>query len=54
MNSSLSKLYDDYVVRYNGLPKHDFSHFIRIISMWSHHNTYIRPKIRWWNDVNKN
>ena len=29
------------------------SDIIRIKANWSHHQQYIRPKIIWWNEINK-
>lgn len=46
MRKTLSDLYDEYVIKYNGHPKHDFSHFIRVASMINHHRTYIRTKFK--------
>ncbi len=45
MRKTLSDLYEEYKIRYNGKPKHSFSHFIRIMDMIDHHRTYIRTKI---------
>ncbi len=50
MRKTLSDFYEDYKIRYNGVPKHSFSHFIRVISMLEHHRKYIRPKIEWWSN----
>jgi hypothetical protein len=51
MRKTLNDLYEEYKIKYNGKPKHRFSHFIRVISMVEHHRTYIRPKIEWWSNV---
>jgi hypothetical protein len=51
MKKSLTDLYNEYTQRHNGKPKHDFGHFIRVMSMIDHHKTYIRPKIEWWSNV---
>ena len=40
--------YNKYSQKYNGKPKHNFSHFIKVINMIKHHKTYIRPKIEWY------
>ncbi len=50
---TLSDLYDEYVSRHNGKPKHDFSHFIKVMSMYEHHHTLIRPMIKWWQELRK-
>ena len=41
---SLTDLYEEYSKRYNGKPKHDFGHFIRVMSQLNHHRTLIRPQ----------
>ncbi len=51
MRKTLSDLYEEYKIKYNGKPKYSFSDFIRIMSMVDHHRTYIRPKIEWWSNV---
>ena len=51
MRKTLNDLYEEYKIKYNGKPKHSFSHFIRVISMVEHHRTHIRPKIEWWSNV---
>jgi len=48
---SLSEKYDKYCDKYNGNPKHDFSHFARVVSMVSFHREFIRPKIQFWEEV---
>lgn len=48
---TLTDLYNEYSQIYNGKPKHDFFHFIRVMSMLDHHKTYIRPKIVWWSEL---
>ncbi|MFW6246806.1 MAG: hypothetical protein ACOC22_01375 [bacterium] len=45
---TLSDLYDEYKLRHNGKPKHDFSHFAIVMSSLEHHRTLIRPMINWW------
>lgn len=42
------ELYTIYSNNYNGKPKHDYSHFIKVISSLKFHNELIRPKIIWW------
>lgn len=44
-------LYDEYVERYNGEPKHDFGHFIRVMSSLEHHHELIRPRIIFWHGI---
>lgn len=52
IKKTLTDLYSEYTKKYNGKPKHSFSHFIRIINSIKHHNSYIRPMIKWWtNDI---
>lgn len=41
---TLTILYEEYSKRYNGKPKHDFGHFIRVKSHLNHHRTLIRPQ----------
>lgn len=53
MRKTYSDLYNDYEKRYNGKPKHNFSHFIRVVSQYDFHRIMIRPKIKWWYDINK-
>lgn len=48
MIRSLNELYEEYVIKHNGTPKHDLGHFIRVMSKIIHHKTYIKPKIKWW------
>jgi hypothetical protein len=48
---TLTDLYNEYVEKYNGKPKYNFSHFIRVVSMIEHHRIYIRPMIEWWSNV---
>jgi hypothetical protein len=50
---TLTDLYEEYKNKYNGKNKHNFSHFIRVMSMINHHRTFIRPKIIWWEDLKK-
>lgn len=51
MKKSLSDLYEEYSQRYNGKPKHSFSHFIRVCSSLQHYYSIIRPKKIWWINV---
>lgn len=51
MRKTLTDLYDEYSQKYDGKPKHNFSHFIRVISRINHHKTYIKPKIVWWSNI---
>jgi hypothetical protein len=51
MRKTLTDLYNEYYIRYNRNPKHDFSHFIKVIGRINHHITYIKPKIRWWSNI---
>ena len=51
MRKTLTDLYNEYVLRYNGNPKHNFLHFIRVMSSIEHHRNYIRPQIQWWSTV---
>ncbi len=53
MKKTLTDLYVEYKIRYNGKPKHSFHHFIRVMTMLEHHRTYIKPKIKWWSVTNK-
>lgn len=48
---TLSDLYKEYEIRHGGNPKHNFSHFIKVVSMVDNHRTYIRPMIRWWEEL---
>jgi hypothetical protein len=48
---NLNHLYVEYVHRYNGNPKHTYSHFIRVMSRIYHHRTLIKPKVKWWNGL---
>ncbi len=47
MRKTLSDSYEEYKIKHNGKPKHDFSHFITVMNMIDHHRTHIRPKIEW-------
>lgn len=51
MEKSLNTFYEEYKVRHNGKPKHDYSHFIKVMSMIIFHRTMIRPKIKWWENT---
>jgi len=51
MRKTLTALYNEYALRYNGIPKHNFSHFIRVMSMIEHHRIHIRPQILWWSNI---
>lgn len=48
---TLSDLYDEYKLRHNNFPKYDFGHFIRVMAMYEHHRTIIRPRIRRWEEI---
>lgn len=51
---NIADLYKAYCDHYAGNPKHDFSHFVRVISQWKHHRTLIRPMIAWWSQTSTN
>lgn len=53
MRKTITNLYEEYVERHNGKPKHSFSRFIRVMSHIIHHKEEIKPQIIWWSDVNK-
>lgn len=48
---TLNTLWEEYIIRHNGTPKHTFEHFIRVLSSIHHHRELIRPKIEWWSNV---
>ncbi len=52
MRKTFTILYKEYSKRYNNNPKHNFSHFIKVMSMIEHHRTIIRPMIKWWKNIN--
>ena len=50
MRKTFTKLYKEYSQKYNNNPKHNFNHFIKVMSMIEHHRNIIRPMIKWWNE----
>jgi len=45
MRKSYIDLYEEYKIKHNNKPKHNYSHFIRVIAHIDHHRTLIRPQI---------
>jgi len=50
---TLNNLYCDYAIKYNGKQKHNYSHFILVMSALNFHHEIIRPQIKWWHDLKK-
>jgi hypothetical protein len=48
---TLSDLFEEYKIKHNGNPKHDFPYFIKTISQITFHREHIRPQIIWWNTI---
>lgn len=53
MEKTLSEQFQEYKLRYNGNPKHDFEHFLITMSNLRFHRDNIRPKIGWWQELKR-
>lgn len=48
---SYDDLFEQYKKKYDGLPKHNYNHFVTTIAKIKHHRTFIRPMIKWWKKI---
>lgn len=50
---TIDDLWDEYKARYDDKPKHDYPHFITVMSSYKHHSEIIRPMIKHWQRMRK-